>query len=265
MGLEGGIFMPEKETQAVLTVPDGALSQPPILSKTYWRLAAKNFSDTRMIAFAALIIAMRVVVKFFKIPLAAGLSLTFDCYVNSLGSLCYGPLVGLAVGAISDTLGCIIHPSGDYFLPFILTEMTSSFIFGLFLWKRTLTPVRVLVCKFTVNLVCNIILTSVLMKWYYYALYGLEDAQAYSIINLTRIAKNLILFPLEAVLITVLLGALITPLKSLRLLPNDHRKLEIRPRDIVLVVILMLISIGLVLLYVFVLKDFIAEHNIKLL
>ena len=257
--------MPEKENQAVLTPPEGALDQPPVFSKIYWRLAAKNFSDTRMIAFAALIIAMRVVVKFFKIPLAAGLSLTFDCYVNSLGSLCYGPLVGLAVGATSDTLGCIIHPSGDYFFPFILTEMSSSFIFGLFLWKRNLTPVRVLLSKFTVNLFCNIILTSVLMKWYYYALYGLEDAQAYSIINLTRIAKNLILFPLESVLITLLLGALINPLKSLGLLPKSHEKLEIRPKDIVLVVALMLVSIGLVLLYVFFLKDFIAEHNIKLL
>jgi len=135
----------------------------------------------------------------------------------------------------------------------------------LFLWKRSLTPGRVLLCKFTVNFVCNIVLTSVLMKWYYYALYGLEDAQAYSIINLTRIAKNLILFPLEAVLITLLLGAMINPLKSLRLLPADHQKLEIRKRDMVLVAILMLISVGLVLLYVFVLKDFIAAHNIKLL
>ena len=254
-----------KEIKQAVTAPDGSLAHPPVFSKIYWKLAAKNFSDTRMIAFAALIIAMRVVVKFFKIPLAAGLSLTFDCYVNSLGSLCYGPLVGLAVGAVSDTLGCIIHPSGDYFLPFILTEMSSSFIFGLFLWKRNLTPGRVLLSKFTVNLICNIILTSILMKWYYYALYGLEDAQAYSIINLTRIAKNLILFPLEAVLITVILGALIPPLKSLRLLPNDHEKLEIRKRDIVTVVLLMLVSVGLVLLYVFVLKDFIAEHNIKLL
>lgn len=257
--------MPEKENQAVLTAPEGALAQPPVFSKLYWKLAAKNFSDTRMIAFAALIIAMRVVVKFFKIPLAAGLSLTFDCYVNSLGSLCYGPLVGLAVGAVSDTLGCIIHPSGDYFLPFILTEMSSSFIFGLFLWKRNLTPGRVLLCKFTVNFICNIVLTSVLMKWYYYALYGLEDAQAYSIINLTRIAKNLILFPLESVLIMLLLGAMIAPLKSMRLLPANQEKLAIRKRDIVTVAALLLVSVGLVLLYIFVLKDFIAEHNIKLL
>lgn len=257
--------MPEIENQAAVVTPEGALNQPSVFSKTYWKLAAKNFSDTRMIAFAALIIAMRVVVKFIKIPLAAGLSITFDCYVNSLGSLCYGPLVGLAVGAVSDTLGCIIHPSGDYFLPFILTEMSSSFIFGLFLWKRNLTPGRVLLSKFTVNFICNIVLTSVLMKWYYYALYGLEDAQAYSIINLTRIAKNLILFPLEAVLITIFLGALINPLKSLKLLPKDHQKLEIRLRDIILVAALMLVSVSLVLLYVFVLKDFIAEHNIKLL
>ena len=59
----------------------------PIRSREYWRLAAKNFSDIRMLVFASLIIALRVAVKMLKIPLAAGLSLAFDCYVNSVGSM----------------------------------------------------------------------------------------------------------------------------------------------------------------------------------
>ena len=61
------------------------LNDPPILSKEYWRLAAKNFSDVRMLAVAALIIALRVAVKLLQVEIAPGLSLTFDCYVNSLG------------------------------------------------------------------------------------------------------------------------------------------------------------------------------------
>ena len=256
--------MPELENQTVATPPDGALSSPPILSKRYWMLAAKNFSDLRMIVFAALIIAMRVAVKFFQIPLASGLNLTLDCYVNSLGSLCYGPLVGLAVGAVSDTLGCIIHPTGAYFLPFILVEMSSSFIFGLFLWRRRLTPGRVLLSKFTVNLICNILLTSIFVKWSFYFFGDVAGGQAYSVINLVRIAKNLVLFPLEAVLITVILGALISPLKSLGLLPRDQAGIEIRRKDIVLIVVLTLVSVSIVLLYIFVLKDIIAQHNIKL-
>ena len=236
----------------------------PICSKEYWRLAAKNFSDVRMLVFASLIIALRVAVKLLKIPLAAGLSLSFDCYVNSVGSMIYGPLVGLAVGAVSDTLGCLIFPSGPYFFPFIFVEMSSSFIFALFLWKRELTVGRVLLSKFTVNFICNIILTSIFYKWMLYVFYGLEDAQGYALINLTRIGKNLVLFPLEAVLITLILGALTPAFRSLHLLPSTQEKLKIEKKHVLLIVLLTAVSVGLVLFYVFFLKDFLSAHNFKL-
>ena len=64
----------------------------------YWALALKNVRDPKMLAFASLIIALRVAVKAFRIPLAAGLSLNFDCYINALGSVVYGPLAALLVG-----------------------------------------------------------------------------------------------------------------------------------------------------------------------
>ena len=101
-----------------------------IFTAEYWNAARQELANPRTLVFAALIIALRVVIKMAKIPLAAGLSLTFDCYVNALGSIVYGPIVALLVGAISDTLGCIIFPTGPYFLPFILVEMSSSFIFA---------------------------------------------------------------------------------------------------------------------------------------
>ncbi len=236
----------------------------PICSKAYWREAAKNFSDVRMLVFASLIIALRVAVKMLKIPLAAGLSLSFDCYVNSVGSMIYGPLVGLAVGAVSDTLGCLIFPSGPYFFPFIFVEMSSSFIFALFLWKRELSVGRVLLAKFTVNFICNIILTSIFYKWMLYAIAGAGDPEAYALINLTRIGKNLVLFPLEAVLITLILGALTPAFRSLRLLPPTQEKLRLEKKHVILIVLLTLLSVGLILFYVFFLKDFISAHNIKL-
>ena len=78
------------------------LAQPRgILSPAYWREAAKQLTIPRMLVFAALITALRVAVKMFKIPIATGVSLSFDCYVNSLGSMVYGPVVDLLVGAVS--------------------------------------------------------------------------------------------------------------------------------------------------------------------
>lgn len=249
--------MPEKTIETSTLNEKNAF---PILSKTYWLTAAKNFSDVKMLCYAAIIIALRVAVKFINIPVSLGIEFSFDCYVNSIGSLVYGPLVGLAVGAVSDTLGCILHPSGPYFFPFILTEVSSSFIFGLFLWKRKISAPRVLLSKFTVNFICNIILTSLLMKPYMRMFYGKE----YNFINMTRVAKNLVLFPIEAMLITFIIAAMIPPLKSMNLLERSQESVSLRKKDIVLMILLFALSVGLVLFYIFWLKDFISAHNIKL-
>ena len=231
--------------------------------KSYWRAAAGELKNTRTLVFASFIVVLRIVVKAFKIPLAAGLSITFDCYVNSLGSLIYGPLVGLCVGAVSDTLGYLIFPSGIYFFPFIFVEMLSSFVFGLFFWKRQITVGRVLAAKFTVNLVCNIIVTSIFTKWMY-TYFSDPKAATYNIINLVRIVKNLVMFPVESVLIVLILGAFIPALKSMKLIAAGQEDLVFRKKHIILLVVTAVVSVGLVLFYIFYLKDYVSAHNIKL-
>ncbi len=234
-----------------------------VLSAGYWKLAAKNFTNLNMIAFAAFIVALRVAVKFLKVPLAAGLSISLDGYINSIGSLVYGPLVALLVGAVSDTLGCILIPSGEYFLPFILTEMGSAFIFALFFWRQKLSVPRILCAKFTVNLICNIIMTSLFNKWMYYVFYGIEKAEAYNIINGTRIVKNLVMFPLEAMLIAIVFSAVIPLLRSQHFLQGPAADLKPKKQHYILIAVLTLLSIALVLFYIFFLKDFVKEHNFK--
>lgn len=236
-----------------------------ILKKNYWSEAAKQFGDLKMILVAAIFISLRVAIKPLQIPFAADLKITFDCYVNSLGSMIYGPLVALAVGAVSDTLGCLLFPSGAYFFPFIFVEMASGFIFALFFWRRKISPGRCILAKFTVNFICNIIMTSAVMKWDYYIFYGLEKAQAYNLINLTRIAKNLIMFPIEAVIIFAVLSAVSPALAKIGVIrKSDTADKKITVKHIIIAIILLLVSIALILFFVFFLKDFIKLHNIKM-
>ena len=238
-----------------------------VFSKKYWREAANQFKDVRMITIAALIVALRVAVKFVRIPIAQGLAISLDGYVNSLGSVIYGPLVGLVVGAISDTLGCLVTGRmGEYFPPFMLVEMMSSFIFGLFFWKRKIRISSALSAKFTVNFVCNIMLTSIFNKWMYYVYYGLERAEAYNVINGVRIVKNLIMFPLEATIIVVVLSSTIPILTKLKLIEAEYCFVyKPSTKKLVLEVVLFTaLSVALILFYIFFLKDFIAELNIKL-
>lgn len=231
------------------------------LTFEYWKMAASNIKDVKILAIAAVFIAMRIAVKFLVIPIGGeSLKFSFDCYVNSVGSLIYGPVVGLLVGAVSDTLGFLIKPSGAYFFPYIFVEMSSSFIFGIFLWKRKISAPRVLLSKFTVNLVCNIILTSAIMK-----LQKFMIGESYNLINLVRIVKNLVTFPVEAMLITILISALLPAFKSMHLVSSSQENIKLRIKDIVLIAVLLALSVGLVVFYVTFLKDFISEHNFKLL
>ena len=255
---KGGLFFMQKSFENQ--------EKSKIFTKQYWRDASMQLGDIKMLTMAALIVALRVVVKFFKIPLAPGLNISLDAYVNSLGSIAYGPVVGLLVGAVSDVIGCIVTGQmGEYFLPFILVEMSSSFIFGLFFWRRKINFSRVLTAKFTVNLVSNIVMTSLFNKWYYYLYFGVEKAQAYNIINGARIAKNLILFPLEATIIVIVLTAALPVLSRTKLVDKKYCYIE-KPSNAKFaleILLLTAISVTLVLLYVFFLKDFISNLNIK--
>ena len=195
---------------------------PKIHTKKYWSDAAKQLGDARMITIAALIVALRVVVKLFKINIASGLGFSLDGYVNSLGSMIYGPIVGLVVGATSDILGLVITGQmGQFFPPFTLVEMSSSFIFALFFWRRKISVSRALASKFSVNLICNILMTSIFMKWLKYIQLGKVAADAYKIINSVRIAKNLIMFPLEAMIIITVLSFALPILTRLKLVDKQ--------------------------------------------
>ena len=241
--------------------------QTNIFSSSYWLEAVRQLRDTRMITIAALIVALRIAVKFIKIQLAPGLNISLDGYVNSLGSVIYGPIVGLIVGAISDTLGCLVTGRmGEYFPPFAIVEMSSSFIFALFFWKRKINIRRTMTAKFTVNLVSNIILTSIFNKWMYFLYYGLEKAQAYNIINGARIVKNLVLFPLEATLIIAVFTFALPVLTRLKLVDKNLCYLE-KPSTKKLafeLICFTVLSLALIAFYVFFLKDFIADLNIKI-
>ena len=167
-----------------------------VLKKDYWGQALNNCYDIKMLAIAAVITALSIAVKQFDIKIIppSTLIISFACYFHALGAFIYGPVLALFSGAISDTLGAIIFPQGAYSFPYIFPEMLSCFIYALFLWNRDkITVSRVLLARFTVNIICNIILNSIIMKWQY-ILYGGE--RYIPLFTSVRIAKNLIRFPL---------------------------------------------------------------------
>ena len=73
-------------------VKPGTLYTSPF-SMAYWRDAAAELRDTRILVFAALMIALRVALKSLGIPIAADLKINIAFFVNAFGAMVFGPVV----------------------------------------------------------------------------------------------------------------------------------------------------------------------------
>jgi len=154
----------------------------------YWRLAAAEFGSLRMLVIAALMIALRVVLGMLVIPV---------------------------VGGIGDILGFVIFPTGAFFPGYTLSAILTNLVFGLFLYRREISWLRVALSRLVTNLFINVCLGSLWSKilyqkgWLYYA--G------------TSVVKNLVLWPVEVVVLIALLTLLLPVLTKLGLVPYQEK------------------------------------------
>ena len=207
-------------------------------SADYWLQAFGELKNTRSLVFAALILALRIAMKPLKIPVAADVNITFGFIVNALGSMVYGPVVALLGGALSDTLGYLVAPSGAYYILFIIPEMLGSFIFALFLYSTDITPVRLILSKFCVNLVANILVTEPIMIRYY----QLFMTSVYQPFVWVRIVKNIVMLPIEALILMIVFRTMIPALSRVGYNPPGKVQLNYTKRHIVLLAVLFVIG-----------------------
>ena len=217
-------------------------------SKAYWRDAALEMKDTKMLVFAALIVALRVALKtFVKIPLAPNLDITPAFLANALGAMVYGPVVGAVGAVVSDVLGVLLR--GDtYFLPYVLTEIAGSVIFGMYFYRQKITPTRVILSRFTICLCVNILLQTPIDMFYQWWTMG----KTTMVLTLPRIFKNLFMFPIESVVLTVFLSAIQPLTYRMKLTYNPDAKLSFSKNQIALLLVLVVVGLGSVMGYLFV-------------
>lgn len=210
-------------------------------SRAYWRAATAEMKNVRMWIFAALITAIRIALKSVRIPIMENLYITAGFLPNALGSMIYGPVLAILGGLVSDTLGALLFPIGPFFPPFALVEISGSLLFALFLYRAPITIWRVAGSKLSVNIVCNILLTPLIL--------AMMQGKAAVLTSLPRIAKNVLLFPLEAVLLTLLIDAMLPALKQMRLVSAEQARLSLTRRHFIMLGIMFLIAAASVFAY----------------
>ena len=179
-------------------------------SKAYWCDAAAELKDVRTLVITALMIALRVALKPLAIPLGPQMSIQTAMLATALGAMIFGPVVAIPAAMISDTIGFMIFPTGDYFLPFMLTEIASTMFYALCLYRAKPSPMRVMLSRLFICFLVNVVLQQLIFSWQYTYMGNPDKAKdaIMGITTISRLFKNLFFFPVESVVLTLFLKAL---------------------------------------------------------
>ena len=215
-------------------------------SKAYWRDAAAELKDIKMLVITALMIALRIALKPLAPPLGPQMHIQTATLATALGAMLFGPVMAIPAAMISDTIGFMIFPNGDYFLPFMLTEIASTLIYALCFYRAKPNATRVIIARFLICFLVNVILQQFIIAWQYTYMGNPEKAKdtIMGIMTQARIFKNLFFFPIETVVITLFLKVLVPVTSRMKLTYGGSTGLDFTRKQIVALVLLVVIGAG---------------------
>ena len=219
---------------------------PHPFSKGYWQDAAAELKDTKMLVITALMIALRIALKPFAIYIGPQMAIQTATLATALGAMIFGPVVAIPAAIVSDTVGFMIFPTGDYFLPFMLTEIASTMAYALCLYRAKPSATRVMIARFIICFFVNVILQQFIFAWQYTYMGNPEKAKdaIMGIMTVSRIFKNLFFFPIETVVITLFLKVLIPITAKAKLTYTTNADMSFSRKQIAALVLLVVVGIG---------------------
>ena len=176
---------------------------PHPFSRAFWRDAAKELRDLKKLAFAALMIAMCIILSHIpSVTLFGGAKITWGFLARSVCAMVCGPVLGLLFGFAEDILSFFLTGGGGYpFFPgYTLTTMLGVFIYALFFYRQKITLRRVFFAKLLTN-IQNVVLGALWM--------AILSGKAFYVTAAGSAIKNLIMLPAQTLLLAALLSALL--------------------------------------------------------
>ena len=183
-------------------------------SGAYWKQSIADSKSIRMLTVAALLIALRLILKNFNIPISQGQNIYFGYIFNAIGAMIYGPVMGVLTGFVVDILGFILFPSPyGFFFGYTITAMAGSFIYALFFYRTKITVLKIALAKLSVNVFVNIGLGALWSSM----LYG----KGYFYYLAKSVVKNVVMLPVEIFLLYFFLQLMIPILTRMQLIPKQ--------------------------------------------
>lgn len=160
--------------------------------KTLFTDSFYELKDLRTFASAAMLLAITVVLGFYRLQLTDFLRIGLDPVAKELTGMLFGPVAGCMVGGLSDFISYLIKPVGRFFPGFTVSAMLGGVIYGTVLYKKPLSLWRVVAANSLVAVFINLFLNTFWLT----VLYG----DAFFVLLPARAVKQLVMLPIDVLL-----------------------------------------------------------------
>ncbi len=186
-------------------------------SKSYWKKATMELKSTRKLVLLSILMAVTIITGVLSNMIGLYFfdrKVLFAFLPTAVTSLIFGPAVGLISGALTDIIGFFIFPTGAFFPGYTLSSMLSGFIYGLFLYRTRISVAKIFLAKLFVNIFVNAFLGAIWLSI-------MAGNKTFALYLSAGLIKNLVLLPLEVILIYKLLEYLIPISKQYKIISFD--------------------------------------------
>ena len=195
------------ELQGVADFPVNFVKETVTLPKTFIK-SAVEFKNLHTVVLCGLMGALSVILGMFASIHLGPFSITYAWIPNRIVDFMFGPVVGAAYGGIMDIIKFIIKPNGSFNLAYTAMAMLGGLVFGAILYKKPVSFMRIVFAQTLVKIFINVGMGTYLMAF--------ERGQAFMALMPVRLIKNLIMIPLDSILLFVILTSIMKVLPRLK-------------------------------------------------
>lgn len=162
---------------------------------------------TKNMTLAAMLVALQVILEKLSIGDPAVLKFSLGFIATALIGYCLGPWIGGWAMVVSDLISNTILSSGSMFFPgFTVSAFVSGVIAGMFLYNQRVSWQRIFIYEFFQLLITNVIFTTLWL--YIMSMSSSSTSRTFMALMMIRVPKEVITWPLEAIILLIILRQL---------------------------------------------------------
>lgn len=185
------------------------------------KLYSDSFQElkvTQNLVFCGMMAALAIILNYTTtINITQYIRIGFSGLPNRVVEFMFGPAIGAIFGGMLDILKFFLKPDGGaFFFGYTLNVMVAGVIYGSILYQKPVRLKRILIAELLVKIIVNCCLNTLWLS--------LLNGSAFMVILPARILRNLIMLPIDTVIVFFMLNCITRIMHTNGIHSYDNRK-----------------------------------------